>query len=427
MDFRILGPLEVHGDLGAIEVPGRKRRAVLAVLLLHANEPVSPERLAVALWGEDAPASAVKNVHVLISRLRKALGDDLVQTTPAGYRLRVASGELDVDRFERLVADGRRTLAGGQADEAGIVLREALNLWRGPPLADLEFEPFARVEVERLGELRLAAVEDRIDAELVLGRQGALVPELEALIAEHPLRERLRAQLMRALYANACQAEALTVYADTRKLLVEELGIEPGEELRELERKVLNHDPGLRAALPPPRRAARDDTGPSRDATGPIRRRRSRGAVVAALLGAVADAAATGLLLRGERPAAGVLPGSIAFIAADSGKPVGHFIGAPGPIVLWGAGSVWTKEDSGNIIQIDPRSFRQIRSIPVGLTGGGSAVGQGALWVSGSSQTLARVEPRYGGVTRFRLPRRGLVRPTLGGGVAVGAGSVWVA
>ena len=150
MEFRILGPLAVHGDSGAIDVPGRKRRAVLAVLLLHANEPVSPERLAVALWGEDAPASAVKNVHVLISRLRKALGDELVETTPAGYRLHVKPGELDVERFERLVTEGRRALDGGQAEEAGIVLREALNLWRGPPLADLEFEPFAQVEIARL-------------------------------------------------------------------------------------------------------------------------------------------------------------------------------------------------------------------------------------------------------------------------------------
>jgi WD40 repeat protein/DNA-binding SARP family transcriptional activator len=246
MEFRILGPLAVHSDLGTVQVPGRKRRAVLAVLLLHANEPVSPERLAVALWGEDAPASAVKNVHVLMSRLRKALGDDdLVETTPAGYRLHVQPGELDAERFEHLVADGRRALAGGQAEEAGIVLREALNLWRGPPLADLEFEPFARVEIARLEEQRQAAIEVRVEADLAAGRHAELVAELQTMVAEHPARERLAGHLMLALYRCGRQTEALDAYREARRRLATEVGIEPGEELRALHDAILHHDPSL--------------------------------------------------------------------------------------------------------------------------------------------------------------------------------------
>ena len=167
MDFQILGPLEVRGERGAVELGGLKPRAVLAMLLLHANEPVSAERLAVALWGEDAPAGAVKTVQVHVSRLRKALGDpEAVSTTPAGYRLRVRPGELDAERFARGVAQGQRALAAGDAERAGVVLREALELWHGPALAELAFEPFAAAEIERLEEQRLVALEARMEADL---------------------------------------------------------------------------------------------------------------------------------------------------------------------------------------------------------------------------------------------------------------------
>ena len=165
---------------------------MLAFLLLHANEPVSAERLAVALWGEEASAGAARTVQVYVSRLRRALAEDeLLTTSRAGYRLRVRAGELDLDRFERLVDDGRRALAAGRPNESGGLLREALELWHGPALADLAFEPFAQAEIARLEEQRLAAVEARVEADLAAGRTAELVPELQRLVGEHPLRERL--------------------------------------------------------------------------------------------------------------------------------------------------------------------------------------------------------------------------------------------
>jgi DNA-binding SARP family transcriptional activator len=187
MEFRILGPLEVHGESGAVALGAVKPRAVLAVLLLHANEPVSAERLALALWGDAAPADATRTVQVYVSRLRKALGDgELVATTPAGYRLQVGPGELDAERFERGVEAGRRALAAGRPVEAAALLRETLGLWRGPPLAGLEFEPFAQAEITRLEEQRLAALEARVEADLAAGRHAALVGELQGLLGEHP-------------------------------------------------------------------------------------------------------------------------------------------------------------------------------------------------------------------------------------------------
>ena len=249
MDFRILGPLEVRSELGAVALGGIKPRAVLAVLLLNANEPVSSERLAVALWGEEAPAGAAKTVQVHVSRLRKALDDpEIVATTPAGYRLQLHPGQLDAERFERLVEDGRRTMAAGQPEQAGTILREALALWRGPPLADLSFEPFAQPEIARLEEQRLSALEARVDADLAAGRHAVVVGELERLVALHPTRERLAGQLMLALYRCGRQAEALEAYRDARERLVAEVGVEPGPELRRLHEAVLRQD----VALDPP-------------------------------------------------------------------------------------------------------------------------------------------------------------------------------
>ena len=266
MDFQILGPLEVHGERGAVGLEGLKPRAVLAMLLLHANEPVSAERLAVGLWGQDAPAGAVKTVQVHVSRLRKALGDpEAVSTTPAGYRLRVRPGELDAERFARGVAEGRRALEAGDPQRAGIVLREALELWHGPALADLEFEPFAAAEIARLEEQRLVALEARVEADLARGAHAALVSELQQLRAEHPTRERLTVQLMLALYRSGRQAEALEVYRDARQILVEDAGVEPGAELQRVHAAILRQDPSLdlpTAAVELPRERDADTTAP---------------------------------------------------------------------------------------------------------------------------------------------------------------------
>ena len=261
LEFRILGPLAVRVDDTPVPIGGPKQRALLALLLLSANRVVSRERLIGELFAEQSLNSADHALRNQVSRLRKVLApaaaDEprLVVRAP-GYLLRVEPGELDLEHFERLVAAGRDALAAGDAAAAAESLRAAERLWQGRPLADLEFEPFARVEVERLEELRLAAVEERIDAELAFGRQLALVSELEALGAEHPYRERFRAQLMLALYRCGRQAEGLDVYRRTRTLLNEELGLEPGVELQELERAILVQDPALNVTVAAHGRAA---------------------------------------------------------------------------------------------------------------------------------------------------------------------------
>ena len=245
MDYRILGPLEVRAGDRLLELRGARQRELLAILLLHPNEVISSDRLIDELWPGEPPPTAAKIIQNSVSQLRRLMGPDLLVTRSPGYLLRVAPGELDADRFKGLVDAARADLAADAHADAAERLREALTLWRGPALVDLVDAPFARVEAARLEELRLTATEDRIEAELALGRHADLVGELEALVAQHPLRERLRAQLMVALYRSARQAEALRVYHETREVLVEELGIEPGRALQRLERAVLVHDPAL--------------------------------------------------------------------------------------------------------------------------------------------------------------------------------------
>jgi predicted ATPase/DNA-binding SARP family transcriptional activator len=252
MDFRILGPLEALDEGRDVAPTGSKRRALLALLLLHANETLSTERLIDELWGERPPATGAKSVHTHVSRLRKALGggagngsDAVLVTREHGYQLVLDPERLDAHRFEQLVAEGRYELAEGHPGRAERSFEAALSLWRGTPLADLASEPFVQRESDRLEELRLAALEDLNDAKLALGRHSELIGPLDTLIAEHPYRERLRAQLMLALYRCERQADALQAYQDARRCLVEELGIEPGERLRELERAILAQDQAL--------------------------------------------------------------------------------------------------------------------------------------------------------------------------------------
>jgi DNA-binding SARP family transcriptional activator len=251
MEFRILGPLEVSDEGGQVSLGGGKPRALLAGLLLHPNEVVSADRLIDELWGEDSPERAAAALRVNVSRLRKALPHDVLATKSPGYVIRVEPEELDLHRFERLVDEGRSMLARGLPADASERLRDALSLWRGPALADFAYESFAQTAIARLEEIRLAAVELRIDADLALGRHDELVGELEALVAEHPLRERLRGYLMTALYRSGRQAEALDAYQDARRALVDELGIEPSTALRELERAILRQEPALNQATVP--------------------------------------------------------------------------------------------------------------------------------------------------------------------------------
>ena len=266
MDFRILGPLEALDEGRDVAPAGSKRRALLALLLLHANETLSIERLIDELWGEHPPATAARTVQAHVSRLRKALGagagngaDGVIVTRERGYELTLDPDRLDALRFERLVAEGRRELAAGDPERAAAAFEAALSLWRGAPLAGLGQEPFVRREAARLEDLRLAALEDLGEAKLALGRHSELVGQLEALIGDNPYRERLRAQLMLALYRCERQADALQAYQDARTTLVEELGIEPAERLRELERGILAQDPAL--AAPPAPTSGSDDAG----------------------------------------------------------------------------------------------------------------------------------------------------------------------
>jgi DNA-binding SARP family transcriptional activator/class 3 adenylate cyclase len=252
MDLRILGPLEALDGSQPVALGGQKRRAVLAVLLLHANETLSSERLIDELWGESPPANALKTLQVHVSRLRKALPADVLMTRGHGYELRLGPDDLDAGRFERLLEEGRDALAAERPEEALPPLERALALWRGPPLADLAYEPFAQTEIARLEDLRVATLEQLIDAKLALGRHAEVIAELERLVDEHPYRERLRAQLMLALYRSERQADALQAYQNARRQLVEELGIEPGERLRELESAVLAQDPSLALPIPEP-------------------------------------------------------------------------------------------------------------------------------------------------------------------------------
>jgi DNA-binding SARP family transcriptional activator len=251
--FRVLGPLEAHHDDEPLGLGGAKQRALLAILLLHANEVVSSDRLIDELWGAKTPKTAAKSLQVLISQLRKVLepgrarGESgrLLVTRSPGYLLHIEPEQLDLEHFQRLASEGREALAAGDPQRAARTLQDALGLWRGPPLADLAYADFAQREISRLEELRLAALEDRIQADLQSGRHAEVIGELERLVAEEPLREGPRALLMLALYRSGRQAEALKAYRDARRALTDELGIEPSRELRELEQAILTQDASL--------------------------------------------------------------------------------------------------------------------------------------------------------------------------------------
>lgn len=244
---RLLGPLEIEHAGRPVAVGGRAQRALLTRLLLDAGRTVSVDRLVDDLWGENAPASAQKMVQIYVSMLRKALPEGVIVTRSPGYAVELPPEAIDLVRFENLRERGRAALAAGSPAEARDLLRQALALWRSPALAEFQ-EPFAEIEARRLDEQHLATLEDRIHADLALGGDSSLIGELEALVARHPLRERARGQLMLALYRAGRQADALEGHRRFREMLSEELGIEPSPALRDLERRILQHDPALDAA-----------------------------------------------------------------------------------------------------------------------------------------------------------------------------------
>jgi DNA-binding SARP family transcriptional activator/ABC-type transport system substrate-binding protein len=420
VEFRVLGPFEVVRDGTQLELGGARQRALLAVLLLHRGEAVSIDQLIDALWGERPPATAAKAVQVYVSRLRKALGDGVLITRGGGYLLAGAAGQLDLDRFESIVSDGRRALEAGEARRAGARLREALALWRGAALADLAYEPFARAEIGRLEEEHLAALEDRIDADLAVGGHARLVGELDALVSEHPLRERLLAQLMLALYRSGRQADALERYRQARRRLVDELGIEPGQAVRELERAILAQDPAL-------------DAPASRSRTRPASTRARGGAWIAAggalLLAAAIAAAAVALISSGAGPLTAAA-NSVAVIDPEADRLVAVTpVGAAPAGIAAGVGGVWVVNTADHTISnVDPASRMVVGVVPVGGSVDAVAADSGAVWTVDSTRGVAsQVDPTFRSVIGgIRVGDK----PGVGFGpnpVAVGNGAVWVA
>ena len=418
--FRILGPFEVVDGDRPLVVGGPKLRALLAVLVLHRGEVVSTDRLIDALWGERASGTAAKTVQVYVSNLRRALGDGVVVTRGGGYALATDRCEVDVERFEALVAEGRRALGLGDGRAAGARLREALALWRGPPLADFAYEGFAQGAIARLEEERLEALEDRIDADLVIGDQAGLVGELEGLVAEHPLRERLRGQLMLALYRCGRQVDALEAYRDARRELLDGLGLEPGRALQELERAILAQDPALDA--PSSRHRARPTSAGARG-----------GALIvagAALLLAAAIAAAAVALTGGGASRLTAAANSVAVIDPHSNRVVADTpVGVAPAGVAAGVGGVWVvNTDDHTISNIDPASRRVVRVVPVGGNVDAVAADSGALWAVDSTRGVAsRIDPTFRSVIRAVAVGDKAGASFVPNPIAVGGGAVWVA
>jgi DNA-binding SARP family transcriptional activator/DNA-binding beta-propeller fold protein YncE len=375
-EFRILGPFEVSEDGRPLPVGSGKQRALLAVLLLNAGEIVSTDRLIDALWGESPPASALNSVHVYVSQLRRLMGDRCLVTRGHGYLLALEPGQLDLVRFEELLDEGRQRLAEGDAERAAEVLHHALDLWGGAPLVEFASEPFAQREIARLEELRLAALEARIEADLIRGRHTEVIGELNALTTGNPLNERFWAQLMLALYRSGRQAEALGAYQRARRTLLAEVGLAPGAVLRQLEKTILAHHPSLELAERVPRAPAR-----------PRERFRRRRMLTATAGGIVVVLASVGaVVLTGSSapaPLATVSKDSIGIVDPKHNALVDEIrLHTEPAAIAFGVGSLWVAtSDRETLLQIDPRSHRVRRTIGLGAQPNALAVADGYVWV----------------------------------------------
>jgi YVTN family beta-propeller protein len=407
---------------------------VLGLLLLHANEIVSRDRLIEELWGDAAPATVNAVLNVYLSRLRRLLadgdGDELLATQAPGYVLRVPAERLDARRFEALLEQGRQRLAHGDAEQAAATLRAALSLWRGPPLADLAYEPFAQTEMRRLEELRLAALEDRIEADLALGRHDALVAELETLVAENPYRERLQGQLLLALYRSGRQAEALDAYRRARRTFADELGIDPGPRLQELERSILRQDTSLEAPAPPPPPRALDEQRRRRTKRHP--RTRGKRALAIGLVVVLAIAAALVAALRdnsrtAQKPV--VLTGdSVAVIDPATTSIVAEIaVGARPSGIAEGEGSIWVaNRDDNTLLRIDPRSRTVVRRIGLAIDPREVGIVAQSVWVaSRAGDVVLRIDPAVNEVVG-RIPLGQGTEGCCPLDLATGGGALWV-
>jgi DNA-binding SARP family transcriptional activator/ABC-type branched-subunit amino acid transport system substrate-binding protein/streptogramin lyase len=379
---RILGPLELSAGGERVDLRGGKQRELVAILILHPGEVVSADSLIEGLWGERPPPSALKTLQALVSRLRSDLGaaSTALETRGSGYRLAVDPERFDAAVFREGVERGRRSLARGDAPQAEAELRAALALWRGPALADFRYEDFAQAEIARLDELRLDAQEELFAAELELGRDQELVVELDGLVREHPHRERLRGHLMLALYRAGRQAEALATFDEGRRALAEALGLEPGEALKSLQRRILEHDPAL----------ARPERPRARKAPG-----RSKAPLIAVALGAaVLAVAAAAALQRGLEGDEEILTAGAIALDPSSGEVVASVpLGTSPSAVAVGEGSVWVVDaDDRTVSQIDAESQALVRTFSTSGTPTDIAVGSGSVWI-GNAPSAGNVLP----------------------------------
>src|SRR5437588_7511982 len=403
--FGILGPLEVLRSGRAVPLGGPRQRAVLAVLLLQPNRVVSADRLVEDVWAGHAPEASVTSLQTYVFHLRRALepgrprggAAEVLATRDRGYLLQVSRDRLDAAAFEDGLAAGLAALEAGRHSQARERLGRALDLWRGPVLADLSDYAFIQAEAARLDELRLAAWEGRIEADLALGRHGAVTAELERLVGEHPLRERLHGQLMLALYRCGRQADALAAYRRVRDLLAAELGIDPGEPLRRLHASGLAHDPALdwngRRPPAPEGRPAEGGTlaprppGPrltaGRRELGWVRRRRLLAAGVALAVAAAVCVVAVARPWAGEPTG---LPGNSVGLIDSAGGRVGAAVAVGSPDGLaYGDGSVWAVNGTGGTVsRIDPATHAVVQQIPVRVNPAAVTVTGGDVWVTNS-------------------------------------------
>ena len=445
LEFRLLGPVEVLADGSSLPLGGARQRSVLAILLLRSGEVVPSEQLIDLVWGEAPPPTAATALQGYISQLRKVVeparaagvAPRVILTAPPGYVLRLDPGQLDLDLFEGLVARGREHLAAGQPQAAADALAEALALWHGPALANVRDEPFAQDAIRRLEELRVAATEDLLEAQLALGRHREAIPELEAVIAAHPLRERPRGQLMLALYRSGRQAEALEAFGAARRMLVDELGIEPSDSLRRLHEAILRQDPSLQPATP---EAA--EQAPTAPPAGP-RRRPQRRVLAAAICALVTAAVAASLIvsLGDGSEATEPLPANSAVLLDPVDGKVRATIGVGGTptSVAVGEGAAWVlNADDQTISRIDART-RAVKTFGSGGVPTDLAAGADALWVGNGKRTRAQFAgPVATSVVRLDASStavRGAVRLPVSSGytsnlqqdhVAVARGAVWV-
>jgi DNA-binding SARP family transcriptional activator/streptogramin lyase len=425
--FHVLGRLEVYSDGVEVDLGPRKQRALLALLLLNANRVVSMERLIDDLWGDTPPSTARAALQVHVAGLRKALNDDgaTLRTREPGYVLEVEDGALDLDRFTKLRAEARE--ANGSERRAAL-LHEALLLWREEPLPELRNEPFSSTAVAELERLRLGALEERIDADLALGRDAELVTELEPLVAEHPYRERLRAQLMLALYRSGRQADALDTYQAGRRALQDELGLEPSKDLRDLEAAILRQDEALSPARPV------SAVQPDQPLTTSRLSRRALIAAAGAGFAAVALGSGVAILRSGAASGTRIEPGSVGVVDPVAGQVIAEVpVGFSSPLIAAGEGFVWLVDTKGHTLtRIDPVTNASLSwgipadGIPIGL-----AAGEGSVWIAlneGRVLSVLEVGPELG-ERRGRIPlqRRDALftvayEPIT---LAVGGGAVW--